>query len=201
MKPPGLVSSSFRVGMIITLGLEAVLLTASVCLLFQRIANAFVGSAHMIGLCSVAGLFFIHLLKAGFGSVRTDRIYHAYLAVSAVVVCLFGLWCLREYKRSGYSWFVTEGVNSYGELVQIAESNRPSLTDQPRFLSTPGRGVAHSLSACTNQDGALMVWITPRANNPRLGYFHTSSNVILTNCPWDDRPVYFYHLTNGWYEY
>lgn len=195
------VSSNLRFAIIVTLAFEAILLTASLCSVLMRTFNDVVTFSQIIGICSVAFLFLVHLLMACFYSNKTRRIYHCYLAATAILVCLFGFWSLRQRARSNYRWFIEDGIKSYGELVKIAESNRLSLTHQPRFLWTLDNKVTVSLSACTNHDGSLMVWIKPRANNPRLGYFYTSSSFILTNCPWDDRKGYFYHLTNGWYEF
>jgi hypothetical protein len=201
MNGRGSLAGSFRSLGIITVAFEAILLGTSSYYFLARLVPDLVFFSHLVATCALTCLLFIHLLVGSFGLGRSRRLHHVVVGTTAFLVCVLSLWSLKWHAQSNYTWFVQKDMEAYGRLVKLAQDERRSLTEQPRFLSTSGAGTGASLWACTNKDGSLMVWVKPAENDARLGYFYTDSRSILKNCPWDEGHRHFYHITNGWYEF
>ncbi len=191
----------FRVLLWLTIVVQAALLGISLMFCLPgRIPNPVFYA--LIFVTAAAGCLFIAHLTFGMSPVGSgSRLRHVYLAATILVTCLVAYAAVRHHGRLRYEWFVREGVELYGQLISKVEAQRTSLTVQPKFLFEHREGILAYVSACTNTDGRLMVWIKPREDNLRLGYFYYSSTEKLTVCPWDDRNRHFLHLTNGWYEF
>ena len=194
-------SGGFRLLVMVTLAFEAILLATSSYYFLARLVPELVLLSHLVATCSLACLLFVHLFIASFGLGKSRRLEHILAGTTALLVCIVSLWSLKWHARLNYTWFIQNDIQAYDRLVKFAEDNRRSLTEQPRFLATPGAGTDASLWACTNKDGHLMLWVKPTVRDARLGYFYTDSRSVLKNCPWDDGHRHFYHITNGWYEF
>jgi len=130
---------------------------------------------------------------------RRSRILHLSLLIIFFFVCWITLWSDRRHVWLRRQWFVHDGIKRYELIVETVKTGRFLLTDKPQVLIT-NKIPQGWVCARTNKDGSVTVWITPRDNNPRLGYIY-SSGPLLTVDPYDSNNASFYHLTNGWYEF
>jgi len=200
---PPFIAKQHSVPILMSVVVQVLLLFISVWFFLPGIIPSYVYYTLFCLLCVAGCLFLAHLVLSALVSGRGTRIQQFCAAVAIVITVSFVFWASGHHRRLRYEWFIRDGTNIYGKAVAIVEAERSSLgdQDQPRFQFELRKEVFANVYACTNKDGSLMVWIKPRENNPRLGYFYSSSSERLTACPWDDRNHYFFHLTNGWYEY
>jgi len=148
----------------------------------------------------VAGLMFVlNLVVVFMISGLRSRFLHLFLASAFLIVCWATFSSDRHHVGLRRSWFIQEGILRYEVVVKMIKTNSYILTDKPQVVRQTNAFIT-SICACTNKDGSLTVWISPRENNSRLGYIYTSGAILAVD-PSDSNNPNFYHITNGWYEF
>lgn len=115
-----------------------------------------------------------------------------------VIAFGFSQWHASRYFDERHARFIREQKPTYDRMAEKVLAQRASLSEQGRDVGdiVPRPFTA---SARTNRDGSVTIWFPGGEGGPRHGYVY-HSGALLTNKP-GDPDAYFYHLTNGWYEY
>lgn len=174
------------------------------CIHFAFASTAYEAMMPIFALSHLIGLFILvgSLLRVIIGLFPKSTRRAIYECVFVMYLLLYSIqfWSVGQHFKTRQAWFLKTGIHDYMKKVEIITHAPGALSDKGTNYSGLFPDGEHAYGL-TNNDGSITISFSGRDNSLRAGYLYHSGPLLTTN-PWAlHTNDYFYHITNGWYEY